>query len=230
MQVSHPLLKRVHGVANVYTNKHFVYTGGLHGDGYVDYRPLGQEGHELLLREVVAELLKMTLLGVQVAKYRNIVVVGPETMGMKMVKQITALTETELPYNIDTGLLLKDKKHEGQFVWNMNPARIIDDDSLVLWMDDLLNEGSTFRKTTPMIQQYGADVYAIVTIGDRSGLTATDIGVRRLVSLEQFNLKRFPEDDCSLCHDGVPIVKDLGHGQKFADKYPTYVGGFISVK
>lgn len=224
------LLDRIHGVAEVYTKKHFVYTSDMHGDGYVNYRPLGAEEHVLLLRETVAELLKRALLGVNVAKYRNIVAVGPETMGMKMVKQITALTEAELPYNIDTRLLLKDKEREGQFVWNMDPARIIDDDSLVLWIDDLLNEASTFRKTAPMIQQYGGSAFAIVTIGDRSGLAASDLGVRRLVSLEQFDLKRFREDDCELCHDGVPIVNDLGHGRKFADKYPTYVGGFISVK
>jgi len=230
LYVSPDLLNRIHAVAEVYTDKHFVYTSGLHGDGYINYRPLGKDGQEPLLREVVAELLTLSLMTADLARYRNILAVGPETMGMKMVKQIAALTEADLPFNVDTRLLVKNPKKLGEFVWDADPARVLNESTLVVWLDDLLNEGSTFRKTKQMIGLYGAEVYTIATIGDRSDLSAKDLGVEQLVSLEQFNLKRFREDECELCHGHVPIVSDLGHGQKFADKYPTYVGGFISVR
>ncbi len=224
------VMAEAHTVAEVFTDKHFIYTGGDHGDGYVNYRPLGAVGSEFLLREVCVHLVRNMLIGVPVEKYRNIVIIGPETMGAKMVKQIGCTLEDELPYIIHTRTFVKDPNKAKSFLWNADPEKLLDEDSLVLWIDDLLNGGTTFEATAPMIHYYDAQVYGIGVIGDRSGLTPEKLSVRRITSLEQFSLKRYPEAECPSCRDHIPIVDNLGHGAKFKATHPSYQGGFIPAR
>lgn len=219
-----------HRIAEVFTNKHFVYTGDDHGDGYVNYRPLGAEGGETLLREVCEHLVRKMLVGVPVEKYKNIVILGPETMGAKMVQQISCMTETELPYNIHTRTFVKDPHKAKSFLWDANPEKILDENSLVLWIDDLLNGGTTFQTTAPMIYYYGAQVHSVGVIGDRSGLTPEILSVRRITSLEQFRLRRYPEAECPSCKSKKPIVEDLGHGGRFKELHRDYHGGFVTAR
>lgn len=223
------VMRDVHAVAEVFPSGHFIYTSGLHGTGYVNYRPLGK-GHDDLLREVCVHLLRKALVGVNVSMYRNIIAVGPETMGAKMVGQIVGMSEDEMPYSIDTRTFLKDPADPTKFIWNADPKRVLTPDSLLIWMDDLLNLASTFEKTGPMINAYGAQVHTLAIIGDRSSVTTNDIGVKQIVSLERFSLKAHPEDTCPLCLDKIPVVNDLGHGKKWQDSHPDYAGGFRSAR
>lgn len=224
------LLTDIHGVTAVYFGKHFVYTSNKHGDGYVNYRQLGAADHEPLLQETVVHLLRKTLTSINVSHYRNILAVGPETMGAQMVKQIRLLTEAEMPYNIDTRIFVKDPNRKGEFIWDADPERVLNEDTLVLWLDDLLNLTSTFQKTAPLIYHFGAQIHSIAVIGDRSTATVNDLKVRRIVTLEKFSLAVFEEDACPLCNQRQPIVIDLGHGSKWQDRNPNYVGGFTTAR
>lgn len=219
------VMRDVHEVAEVFPEGHFIYTSGLHGTGYVNYRPLGK-GHDALLREVCVHLLRKALIGINVSKYRNIIAVGPETMGAKMVGQIAGMSESDMPYNIDTRTFLKDPADPSKFIWDADPKRVLTEDSLLIWMDDLLNLASTFQKTRPMIGTYGARVHTVAVIGDRSSISTHDVEVEQIVCLERFSLQAHSEEDCQNCQNKVPVVNDLGHGQKWQMLHPNYPGGF----
>jgi hypothetical protein len=220
----------VHQVADVFTNSHFIYTSWKHGHGYVNYRPLGKEGQELLLREVCAHLLNKMLGNIKVSNYRNIVAIGPETMGAKMIKQIRAMSGEDLPYNVDTRMLLKDPDDRTKFVWEANPERVLNEDSLVLWMDDLLNLASTFNRTAPMIYHYGATIHSVGVIGNRSIVLPHELSIRQIVSLEKFELPAFDQGLCPYCEMDRPVVTDLGHGLKWQELHPDYAGDFRTAR
>lgn len=223
------VMRDVHAVAEVFPLGHFIYTSGMHGTCYVNYRPL-KAGHDQLLREVCVHLLRKALIGINVSKYRNILAVGPETMGAKMIGQIVRMSENEMPYSIDTRTFLKDPADSSKFIWNADPKRVLTEDTLLIWMDDLLNLASTFEKTTPMINAYGAKVHTLAVVGDRSTVTKNDIEVEQIVSLERFALRAHSEDACPNCLDKIPVVNDLGHGKKWQDSHPDYPGGFRSAR
>jgi len=205
---------------------HFIYTGEAHGDGYVNYRTLTNKDNRELLRDVSLAILSKIVAEADLDE-REIIVTGPETLGALMVD--TFSERTDLPCAIATIKLLKDG---GGFKWETDPEWWIDAERQVVWIDDLLNAGSTLRKSKKMVEALGSEITAVGVIGDRSGLSAEDLGVGHIVSLEQFNLTRYDltKESCPMCDARKPIVLRPGHGWEFEHKTPNYPGGFVDIK
>jgi orotate phosphoribosyltransferase len=226
------ILARMKAVADIYPagSGHFVYTSDMHGDGYVDYRPLGKPKHSALLREVSVLLLMKAISNAGFHYRQKIVVIGPETMGANMIDSLEAAKSLgELPNltPICTRKLLKDPNNEGSFVWSADPTQVVKG-AKTIWMDDLLNMGSTAKTCIKMIEQCGGSVDIVATIGDRGNVSAEQIGTKRIVSLEKYS--GFTVHDpsvCSQCLAKNPIVRKPGHGHEFEKNNPNYIGGFI---
>tara|TARA_B100000508_G_scaffold135561_1_gene127520 strand:+ start:1047 stop:1766 length:720 start_codon:yes stop_codon:yes gene_type:complete len=226
------ILVDVRNAANIYPagSGHFVYTSGMHGDGYVDYRPLGEHTeHHPLLREVCVALLQKTIKAARLDTRRKIVVIGPETMGATMIEMLEAADHLGMLPNLTifTRQLLKDPEDKKKFLWSARPREVLHDAQTIV-IDDLLNQSSTFKRIAPMIETFSGSIDALAVIGDRCNVKPGDIGVRAIVSLEEFPgfLVESP-DDSTLCRSGVPIVRRPGHGWDFEEKHPDYPGGFI---
>jgi len=224
------LLKRIHAVTDVYADKHFVYTGDAHGDGYVNYRGLGTPDNEVLCTEVSVELLILSVLTMGFDIYKPIVVIGPRSMGAQMVTFIREHFQPQDTTNVRT-YILKKGSERGQFVWSTDEKLTFSPDTQIVWMDDLLNNGTTVTTTRKMIEACGGRINVIAVIGDRSGLTASDLGADHIISLERFDLSRYELNDepCPLCEKKVPIVRNPGHGHTFEKENPDYPGGFIDL-
>jgi len=226
------VMKDVHRVAKIYPagSGHFVYTSGMHGDGYVDYRPLKAKEYTVLLREVSVHLLRQTVLRCELDPNRGITVIGPQTMGTLMVDAITAadmLGELEDFAELNTRKLNKHPDDEDAFVWDIDPQNVLLD-SQIIAMDDLLNTGKTLAISARMVEEYGASISAVATIGDRCNVSAEKIGARNIVSLEEHSrFTIYHPDDCALCLECSPIVLHPGHGHNFQKEHVAHPGGFI---
>lgn len=222
------ILDRIHEVADVHRDKHFVFTSGDHGEDYVNYRALAEEQHQELLSNACLSLIKTILEELPLDTAKPILVVGPETLGALMARQIYTISKRQLRLNPSIGTFRKVPGSGKHFIWELKPEKL-SPHTQVIWVDDLLNASSTFRATEPLITEIGARVSAIGVIGDRSGLKPRDLGVKLTVSLEQFAPKRYPADECPLCARHEPIVRRPGHGYAFEKQHPNYQGGFVDV-
>lgn len=220
------LLRRKQAVV---TDRHFVYTGEAHGDGYANCRFLGESGYAEDLRNIAYELLRKSIqiAGIDLAK--PIALVGPETLGAKMVRFAMEEHNRRHTTRIRHGIFDAVKGANGvkTFRWSTENPRIeqVCAGAQIIWMDDLLNAGSTFERTRPFIEHFG-QLRAIAVIVDRSGLTANDLGVSHIVFHVRYQMARYPADDCPLCRNKVPIVRKPGHGAEFERAHPDYSGGF----
>lgn len=97
-------------------------------------------------------------------------------------------------------------------------------DSLVrgrrcLVVEDIVNSGLTVAKTCQAITGLGGTVVGVGCLCNRSGgkVTAETLGVPKLVSLVDLDMKMFPEADCPICNEkGRGSVRlDLGKGKDF---------------
>jgi hypothetical protein len=159
--------------------------------------------------------------------HKPIVIVGPETLGALMIKRLYGDFLNTFP-NIHAIELLKTGVDK-EFIWEDNLVNIIDSKTQLVWFDDLLNRTSTLEATKPMIEALGARIHTVAVIGDRSGKKASEIGVGNIVSLERFSLTAYEKQDCPLCNSTVPIVCNFGHGGKYRNEHPDYLGGFIDL-
>jgi hypothetical protein len=227
------VLAEIHAAADVYTGMHFVYSGRDHGEGYVDYRSLGRLPENApILRKASLLLFTRTIERAHLDPGRPITLVGPETLGAQMTMQIFAASADEFPSALFDRSLLRIcnlKKVPGGLAWMHSTANAIDSESQIIFVDDLLNALSTFECANKLVTGLDASVAAIAVLGDRSGKTAADIGVRHIESLETFSLTRYQPHECPRCKRLVPIVRRPGHGYKFEQEHPDYPGGFVNL-
>lgn len=214
-------------VADVYTERHFVYTSGQHGHGYVNYRALKEPTHTDLRQEVATLLLARTIADAGYPAEEPILVVGPETLGQLLVHDLAqAQQRGEVAQTLIFRSFAKDASGEG-FVWNEALPSDLPSATPVVWLDDLLNRTSTFTKTRMLLVEAGLSTIAIGVIGDRSQASTADLRVVCITALQHFTLDAYPPADCPYCTEERPIVRKPGHGYKFEVIYPAYPGGFV---
>jgi orotate phosphoribosyltransferase len=102
-------------------------------------------------------------------------------------------------------------------------------DKRVLVVEDLLTTGSSVRKVCRQAERYGADIVGVSVVCNRGGVTASDLGVRRLAAIANVNFEKFDPDACPLCEQQIPIVEDIGHGDKYKLEHPDYPGSYVKL-
>jgi hypothetical protein len=222
------------GGVEVYDDLHFVYSGDDHGPGYANFRPLGNPGNEEILAELSFRLIMKAIEGARLDISRPIGVVGPETLGAKMVRSgVYAYNSRKAPGlpRLRFSFFKHDPHNKEKFHWgDGGGASLMEMGTPVIWIDDLMNKGSTWERTKNLILDFWpGSVKAIATFGDRSEHTNETLGVPYFGSLSKISLERFPADECPLCKDQIPIVRNPGHGHLFEQSHPDHPGGFTSL-
>ncbi len=72
-------------------------------------------------------------------------------------------------------------------------------------VEDVVTTGGSSKEVVDLLRAAGANVTAAGSIMDRSGGDA-DIGVPR-IALATLKVTAYPEAECPMCRDGVPVVK-----------------------
>jgi hypothetical protein len=222
------------GGVEVNDNSHFIYTSGFHGSGYANLRPLKE--NPSILRELSLRLICAALHQMQPDDNDRIVVVGPETLGGLIAKEGVEEYNRRDPYRIwplQHGVFIHDQDNHERFHWGKGGgSRLIQPDvkhpvAKVIWVDDLLNKASTWRRTCHFVTDLWPEaIEVIATIADRSTETPESLGVPALVSLRKLHIDSFEAGLCPMCVEGVPIVRRPGHGHEYEKDYPDYPGGY----
>lgn len=221
------------GEVQVYDGLHFVYTGDDHGPGYANLRPLAKPENLDVLRELSYRLLMATL-QVTGLDTEDVLVIGPATLGRQIAKEAVDLFNIIHPglKPLRSAALIHCKEDKEKFLWeeSVRSALIQQPPGRVMWVDDLMNKGSTWRRTKDLILDlFPNSIAAVATIANRSQETPESLGVPHFVSLCDISLDRFSPEVCPQCEAGKAIVTNLGHGATFQQKHPDYAGGFIEI-
>jgi orotate phosphoribosyltransferase len=194
-------------VGAIVTGSHFVYISGLHGRDYINKDAL------FMHPDTVSRLCET--IAVRFVNDGIEVVIAPAGGAMILSQWVThhlsRLTNREV-------LAVYADRDGDYFVIKRGYEKIIPG-KLVLVVEDLLTTGLTVSKVVEAVRELHGIVCGVGGIANRGRVTLADLGHPPcLVSLLDVPMEMYPESDCPLCKQGVPINTTLGHGATFLAK------------
>lgn len=207
------VLAELEKIGAVFTDKHFVYTSGKHGTGYINMDMMFPH------TELVAEICKE--LAAPFADEFD-TVVAPATGGIVLA----VLTARET----DTKGIWADKGGESGFWFERAGFTQQVAGKRVLVVEDLLTTGGSVEKVCREVEKVGGTVIGASVVCNRGSVTAETLQVPRLHALAEVAFSAVDIADCKECQVGVPIVEDMGHGDDFKKEHPDYAGGFVRLQ
>jgi orotate phosphoribosyltransferase len=88
----------------------------------------------------------------------------------------------------------------------------------VIVVDDLLTTGASARKVVECVRAHQGKIMAMSVICNRGDVKPADIGNVKINALADVSLEAWPEEECPLCKNNVPINTSLGKGKAFLEK------------
>ena len=205
------VLEELEKIGAIFTDKHFVYTSGKHGSGYINMDIMFPH------TELVAELCKDL-----VAPFRDQfdTIAAPATGGivLSVLSAFASHTKGVWADKADGGFIFE----RAGFVQEVKDKR-------VLVVEDLLTTGGSVEKVCRAVEKEGGTVVGVSVVCNRGGVTADDLNVPELKTLATVSFSAFDSETCELCTQSVPIVEDMGHGDEYKKDHPDYVGGYIKL-
>jgi len=140
-------------------------------------------------------------------------VVGPEK-GAVLLSHDVAIHLTRLKGD-EVISVSADKDGNDGFVFTDLHASFVEG-RRVLVVEDILTTGTSARKTVHLTRNMGGSVIGIGALCNRGGVMPKDVGnVPVLHSLINLDLESWPEGECKLCEQDIPINTNVGHGAEF---------------
>ena len=209
------LLKELERSGALVTDRHFVYAKGGHGSDYIDKRKFFPD--PILLEDLCRKLLE------PFAATRIDTVVGPAAAGIPLAYACARLLAEQGPAHF----VWADKAEVG---FELSPSFLpYIAGKHVLVVEDILNSGGSIEQACDLVRHKGAKLVGVSAICNRGGVSAEDIGVRRLCSIQELPLANYQADRCPLCERGEPIITNLGHGSRYRQQHPDYHGGYFEL-
>ena len=220
------LIKQVFSRAEaIITNDHFVYAkksdGWYHGSDYVN-----KDAIYPFTRSVryLCKVISMHFQGIGPE-----VIVGPTVGGVILSQWIAAYLSFRKGTNEQVLSLFADEEKDDKG----NSYRIIKrgynkhvKGRKCLVVEDVINSGLTVQKTIKAVEIANGLVIGVSALCNRSGgkVTAETLGVPKLFSLLDLDMKMYKEEDCPICRErGVKSVRtDLGKGREFLIRIGQY--------
>lgn len=187
---------------------HFVLAGGNHSSHYINKDALYPHTHDT---SRLCRLIAREFSGEDVDT-----IIAPEKGGIILSQwvahHLARFTGDEV-YAV-----YAEKTKDNNFAINRGYDKFISG-RLVLVAEDILTTGGSVRKVVEVVRENGGGVVGVGALWNRGGITATDIGdVPRLFSLVSKELDDWPEEECPLCAQGMPVNTDIGKGREFLSR------------
>ena len=207
------VLAELEKIGAVFTGKHFVYTSGKHGSGYINMDMMFP--HTELVAQICRELAAPFA-----GEFET--VVAPATGGIVL----SVLTARE---NGTKGVWA-DKGGESGFWFERAGFTQQVAGKRVLVVEDLLTTGGSVEKVCREVEKVGGKVIGVSVVCNRGGVTAEALQVPQLQALAEVTFTANDAGDCPECQANVPIVEDMGHGDDFKKEHPEYAGGYVKLQ
>lgn len=86
----------------------------------------------------------------------------------------------------------------------------------VFAVEDIVTTGASARNLISAVRKIGGEVTGLGALCNRGGVTAEHLGDPPVFkSLVTVSAESWPESECPLCRDGIPVNTELGHGRNF---------------
>ncbi|RJQ34277.1 phosphoribosyltransferase [Candidatus Parcubacteria bacterium] len=183
---------------------HFVFTSGLHADTYINKDALYPHV------KAVSQLCKE--IATRFADEDVDVVIGP-AYGAIILSTWTAYHLTEMRGR-DVYGVYADKVEGGLAIRRGYDKLIAGKRTLVV--EDLTTTGGSIKKVIEAARAAGADLVGAAAICNRGDVAKEQIGdPPRFEALVKIHLDQWPEGECELCANNIPVNTDIGHGSEF---------------
>ena len=207
------VLEELEKIGAVFTNKHFVYTSGKHGTGYINIDMMFP--YTALVADICAQLTKPF-------EGEFDTVAAPATGGI--VLAVLAARES------GKNGVWADKDGSGGFAFERAGFTAQVQDKKVLVVEDLLTTGGSVEKVCREIEKAGGTVVGVSVVCNRGGVTAETLHVPRLEALANVSFDSYEPDACVACKADFPIVENMGHGDDYKKEHPDYAGGYVKLQ
>lgn len=205
----------------VLTESHFVYTSLNHGPAYVNMR---QVAHEAGFMRSIGDTM-----AVWARRLSPDIVLGPETLG----RTLAGYTADPLQCQAIWCDIVDNPGEPKKAVFSpkLGFDRLLPGKRVVV-VDDLLTTGGSILAAVTAAQEAGADVVGAVCAVRRTpdvGEEACGVPVLGVLA-EVSGFEMMSWEECKQrgpCSRNEPIVRRPGHGWKWEQEHPDYVGGYV---
>jgi orotate phosphoribosyltransferase len=198
----------------IITNSHLVYKSGKHGRAYVNkdaVYPYAMKISEIC-SEIVEILDNRTDIDVIAAPTIGGVILGHNTAYQLNMRKMDFFRPTQ----IKEILSVYAEEENGERIFKRGYDKLIQGKNVVI-VDDVVTTGGTVKKMISAVQKLGGKVIAVIVLCNRGGLIEKDLGVP-FFALTNISLEAWPEEECPLCKEGVPINTEVGKGREYMAK------------
>ena len=203
----------LNNIGALIVGSHIVYTSGRHGAAYVNKDAVYP--HVRITSDLCREIAE---------HFSDEKIYGIEAVAAPAVGGVILATWTAYWLQALTGrkaLMVYADKDGDNFVFKRGYDKLIPD-RRVLVVEDVLTTGGSAKKVVEAVRSLGGKVLGVGVLCNRGGITAQDLGdIPELFALTKVNLDSWPEEECPLCRDGVPINIDVGKGREFLARKAT---------
>jgi len=202
---------------------HFVYTSGKHGEVYV--------AKDLVVPSTRTVIDLTSMMSNEFHDEMIDTVIGIAPIGGIFASHLAdwiqentgrptfAIFAEKKPFVDSTGrtvLNVPGGHHTDVLVVRESLRRFIDPQQRILIVEDIINTGKSVKALIKLVRELGGeDIWGVVALWNRGGVTADDLDVPNLFSLCDVQYTAWDEIDCPLCRENVPINTEFGHGKEF---------------
>jgi orotate phosphoribosyltransferase len=187
------------------TDSHIVYTSGRHGSTYINKDALYPDT-EITDRLCMHMAFKFSVLE-EVPEAVIAPAIGAILLANRTAHYLNALTQKKV-------LAVYAEKENGGFVIRRGYDKLIAG-KRVLVVEDTLTTGCSVRKVVELVRTVGGEIVGVGALCNRGSITKEELGVPRLFALMNIRMDSWPEEECPLCLDNVPINTEVGKGREF---------------
>lgn len=185
---------------------HLVYTSGRHGRVYVNKDGVTPYVSDMkLLANEVANAVRRHRLQIGT-------VVGPAVGAVALAY---CVAESLSGNWSQVNAVYAEKEADDSFAFHRGFAEFVRDREILV-VEDVLTTGGSVLKVVQAVRAADGNVAAVAALVNRGAVTSDDVGkVPLLISLASLSLESWPEEECPLCKEGVPVNTVVGKGREF---------------
>ncbi len=213
---SKTIMQTLNDVGAIITDSHIVYTSGRHGTSYVNKDVL------YLHTKITSDLCKA--MSERYDANQIDLVAGPTIGGVVLSQWVTHHLNAKRTKG-EILALYAEEEGEGEAkrrIFKRGYDLCIPGKTVVV-VEDLLTTGGSARQVVEAVRTLGGNVVGLSVLCNRGNVKAANVGDVEIHALTKVDMDSWPEKECPLCRDRIPVNTSVGKGKAFLEKRSTAV-------
>jgi orotate phosphoribosyltransferase len=138
------------------------------------------------------------------------IVAGPAVGGIAL----SQWTAHHLSRSTQVLAVFAEKQTDGSFLFKRGYDALLRNKKVLL-VEDIITTGGSIKAVSDAVREAKGIVVGVSAICNRGGVRAEDVGAPSLFSMAELPLTSWPESECPLCRQRVPVNVEVGKGREF---------------